>query len=177
MWQASVYLHYLMQFLQPLQMSSQSSLALARRMALTLREIKSPRLLMAERDELKSVWLQRLCSFYDTASLPRRWWIHIAAVGESQKAAGPIWGRGAMTAEKLSGPGATETHSIYLGLNQAAVWFWNVCSHLHGISMRKRPKPQDLSHHLGQAMNTNHNQKNSLPLEVISKNTLFACSR
>ena len=52
---------------------------------------------MAERDELKPVCLQKLCSSHDTASLPRRWWIHIAAVGESQKAAGPIRGSGAVT--------------------------------------------------------------------------------
>lgn len=53
MWQASVYLHYLMQFLQPLQSSSQSSLALARRM-LQLRD-KYAGYVDGRRDELKWV--------------------------------------------------------------------------------------------------------------------------
>ena len=156
MWQAPVYLHHLTQFLSPPQTRSQSSLALAHRMALWLGEVKSPRLLKAERDEPKPVWpkgcarsMTRPVSPGDDGSTLRMWGRVRQLLDPS--AAGVLW--------LCSGPGATETHSIHPGLNHAVVWFWNVCSHIHGTSMKKRPKLQDLACHLGQAMQMNHNQK------------------
>lgn len=50
---------------------------------------------MAEQVELWSIWLQRLCLFHGTSSLPGRWCI--LAGGETQEAAGATWDRGTVT--------------------------------------------------------------------------------